>query len=595
MRMATRRKTRSPCLPSPYRMTDDFAMPSQEELERLKLSPEVAWYMLSRGISLPEQWQTPKIKTAEPRSEEGAYFDPERVDRVLMSFHVLRHTQGKWAGRHLDPASWQIAWILAPVFGWVHENSDGQIVRIIHDLYVDVPRKNGKSTLSGGIAVYMLGADGEEGAQVVCAASTEHQAGFVFQPVKQLVEKTPALKGVMKAHQKRIVHMASGSYMEVISSAADAAHGMNLHCFICDELHVYKTPDLVRTLETGRGSRTQPLGVRITTPDAGKSGTIYDETRHYVEQLAAGTIKDQSWYGVVWGADEDDDPFAVETQMKANPGYGVSPSADYLQEAARRAKNSPAELANYLRLHLGIRTKQETRFLTLKAWDRNAGTLDEKLLQGRKCYGGWDLGSVSDLTAWCLLFPEGEGYKCRMRFWCPEATIDDLDRRTSGNASVWVRDGFLVPTPGDVTDYSYIEQQIRADLEAYSIQTIGYDPWNATQVVNDLEESGLSDERLTPVRQGFKTLSPVLKELQRLLLTGTADHPLFQHGGNPVLRWNVDNLAVKTDENGNVQPNKRDSRDKIDGVAAICDALSEAMTRRKTLKPNPYASHGLYA
>ena len=226
--MATRRKTRSPCLPSPYEMTDDFDMPSQEELDRLKLSPEVAWYMLSRGISLPEEWQTPKIKTAEPRTEEGAYFDPERVDRVLMSFHVLRHTQGKWAGRHLDPASWQIAWILAPVFGWVHENSDGQTVRIIHDLYVDVPRKNGKSTLSGGIAVYMLGADGEEGAQVVCAASTEHQAGFVFQPVKQLVEKTPALKGVMKAHQKRIVHMASGSYMEVISSAADAAHGMNL-------------------------------------------------------------------------------------------------------------------------------------------------------------------------------------------------------------------------------------------------------------------------------------------------------------------------------------------------------------------------------
>lgn len=571
----------------------EVELPTPEVLAALKISPEVAWYMLSRGIPLPERWQVPKVKTPEPRDLPGVMFDPSRVDKVLAAFHVLRHTQGKWAGKPLDPASWQVAWILAPTFGWVHENSDGLIVRIITDLYVDVPRKNGKSTLSGGIAVYMLGADGEEGAQVVCAASTEHQAGFVFQPVKQLVEKTPALKGVMVAHQKRIVHKASGSYMEVISSAADAAHGMNLHCFICDELHVYKTPDLVRTLETGRGSRTQPLGVRITTPDAGKTGTIYDETRHYVEQVAAATIQDDSWYGVVWGADESDDPFSVETQMKANPGYGVSPSADYLAKVALRAKNSPAELANYLRLHLGIRTKQESRFITLKAWDRNSGQVDEEQLVGDSCYGGWDLGAVSDLTAWALLFPQGEGYKVRLKFWCPEAKLPDLDRRTSGNASVWVDRGFLVPTPGDVTDYAFIEKQILADLERFNVVSIGYDPWNATQVVNDLEAKGVSAERMTPVRQGFKTLSPTLKELQRLLLTGATEHPLFEHGGNPVLRWNVDNLAVKTDENGNVQPNKADSRDKIDGVAAILDALSEAMTRPAP-KRSIYETRGLF-
>ena len=316
-------------------------LPDVETLERLKISPEVAWYCLERGMDLPKEWQVPKIKTPEPRNVEGAVFDPARVDKVLLSFHTLRHTQGKWAGKPLDPDPWQLVWILAPVFGWVKKKTEGQWVRIIRDLYVDVPRKNGKSTLSGGIAVYMLGADGEQGAQVVCAASTEHQAGFVFQPIKQLVEKTPALKGVMTAHQKRIVHNRSGSYMEVISSAADAAHGMNLHCFIVDELHVHKTPDLVRTLETGRGSRTQPLGVRITTPDDGKSNTIYDQTRKYVEQLAAGTITDTTYYGVVWGADETDDPFAVETQMKANPGWGKSPSAEYLAAQANQARNSP--------------------------------------------------------------------------------------------------------------------------------------------------------------------------------------------------------------------------------------------------------------
>lgn len=578
---------------------DDVDLPDEETLCVLKMSPEVAAYMLSRGLDLPEAWQAPKIKVPEPRDVDGAVFSPDRVDRVLAAFHMLRHTQGKWAGKPLDPASWQVAWILAPAFGWLHPNDDGKYVRIVNDLYVDVPRKNGKSTLSGGIAVYMLGADGESGAQVVCAASTEHQAGFVFQPVKQLVEKTPALEGVMKAHQKRIVHPSSGSYMEVISSAADAAHGMNLHCFICDELHVYKSADLVHTLQTGRGSRTQPLGVYITTPDAGKTHTIYDETRRYVEQLAERTIHDDSWYGVVWGASETDDPFAVETQMKANPGYGVSPAADYLAKQALHAKNSPANLASYLRLHLGIRTKQETRFITLDSWDRNAGKVPAldmpSTFAGRPCFGGWDLAAVSDLTAWSLVFPRDDGsYDCMVRFWTPEGNLDDLDRRTSGNASQWVRDGFLTLTPGDVTDYGYVERRILDDLRDYDVQTIGYDPWNATQVVNDLQDQGISESRFTVVRQGAKTLSPVLKELQRLLLTGDAKHPLFRHGDNPVLRWNVDNLAVKSDVNGNVQPSKADARDKIDGVAATLDALSEAMTRQ-IRRRSVYESGGLYA
>ncbi|ROS63900.1 phage terminase large subunit-like protein [Curtobacterium sp. PhB172] len=553
-------------------------------LEALKLSPEVAWYLQDRGYPLPEI--PPKFKTPEPREVEGAQFDPERVDKVLKTFHLLRHTQGKWAGKPLDPDPWQIAYVIAPVFGWVQWDEDAlAMVRIIRDVMVDVPRKNGKSTLAGGIAVYMTGADGESGGQVVTAASTERQAGFVFGPIKQLVEKTPALAGRFKAHQKRIVHPKSGSYIEVISSAADAQHGANLHCFIVDELHVHKSPDLVRTLETGRGSRTQPLGVRITTPDASKSGTIYDETRLYVEKLAAGTIEDHSWYGAIWGADEADDPFAPETQRKANPGYGISPSRKYLDAAALKAKNSPAELGDFLRLHLGIRTKQEARFLTLDSWDRNAGKVDEAKLKGRKAFGGWDLASASDLTAWVLLFPDGNGYDVLARFWIPEGALDALNKRTAGNASAWVRQGFLRTTPGNVTDYAFVQAQIQADLDQFDVVSIGFDPWNSTQMVNSLQDSGVKN--LVRVYQDFRRLSPPLKELQRLLLTGSEEKPLFRTGGNPVLRWNVDNLSVDIDANGNVKPNKAHSMDKIDGVAATVNALSEALVT-KPKKKNPY-------
>ncbi|PZE31779.1 terminase large subunit [Curtobacterium sp. MCLR17_042] len=556
----------------------------EADLERLKLSPEVAWYLQDRGYPLPEI--PPKFKTPEPREVEGAQFDPERVDKVLKTFHLLRHTQGKWAGKPLDPDPWQIAYVIAPVFGWVQWDEDAlAMVRIIRDVMVDVPRKNGKSTLAGGIAVYMTGADGESGGQVVTAASTERQAGFVFGPIKQLVEKTPALAGRFKAHQKRIVHPKSGSYIEVISSAADAQHGANLHCFIVDELHVHKTPDLVRTLETGRGSRTQPLGIRITTPDASKSGTIYDETRLYVEKLAAGTIEDHSWYGAIWGADEEDDPFAPETQRKANPGYGISPSRKQLESAALKAKNSPAELGDFLRLHLGIRTKQESRYLTLDSWDRNDQPVDEAKLAGRKAFGGWDLASTSDLTAWVLLFPDATGYDVLARFWIPEGGLAALDKRTAGNASAWVRQGWLTTTPGNVTDYAYVQAQIEKDLEVFDVVSIGFDPWNATQMVNSLQASGVNN--LVRVYQDFRRLSPPMKELQRLLLKGTVEKPLFRAGKNPVLRWNVDNLSVDRDANDNVKPNKADSRDKIDGVAAAMNALSEALVT-KPKKKNPY-------
>ncbi|MFT8650531.1 MAG: terminase TerL endonuclease subunit, partial [Bifidobacterium psychraerophilum] len=288
----------------------------------------------------------------------------------------------------------------------------------------------------------------------------------------------------------------------------------------------------------------------------------------------------------------------VETQMKANPGYGVSPAADYLAKQALHAKNSPANLASYLRMHLGIRTKQETRFITLSSWDRNKGSVNAtdmpEKFTGRTCFGGWDLAAVSDLTAWSLVFPNDDGsYDCMLRFWTPEGNLGDLDKRTSGSASEWVRQGFLKLTPGDVTDYGFVERQILQDLHDFDVRSIGYDPWNATQVVNDLEEQGVNESRLTVVRQGAKTLSPVLKELQRLLLTGTSQQPLFRHGGNPVLRWNVDNLAVKSDVNGNVQPSKADARDKIDGIAATLNALSEAMTRPITR--NPYETRGLFA
>lgn len=566
--------------------------PRKKTARALKLSPEVEWYLNDRGIPLPDC--PPMTKTPEPRTVSGAVFDPAAVDRVILAFRSLVHTSGKWAGKSLNPDPWQVAYIIAPTFGWLRWDKDaGRYVRIIRDLYVDVPRKNGKSTLSAGIAIYLACADGEKGAQVVTAATSEKQAGFVFNPIKTLAEKAPMLRKVVEPYAKKVVHPKSGSYIEVVSSTAEAQHGANIHGAIVDELHVHKTPDLVETIETGRGSRDQPLVVIITTADAGGQGTIYARKRDYVDRLAKRVITDHATYGVVWGSKDSDDPLKEETWKKANPGYGISPTKAYLKAEATKAKNSPADLAGFLRLHLGRRTKQESKYITMGDWDANASMIDEQQLVGRPASGGIDLGSTSDLTALCWLFPrpgDGTGYDAVWRFWTPEDNMSELNRRTAGEAEVWRREGWLRTTPGNVTDYAAVRAQVNADRENFNVRSIGIDRWNATQLTNELMDDGAN---MTRVGQGYASMSAPLKEIQRLILQGSrSGTPMIQHGGNPTMRWMIDNLAVNTDPAGNVKPDKAKSHEKIDGVSAMVNAMFEAMNT-PIEKESAYKSRGV--
>jgi phage terminase large subunit-like protein len=541
-----------------------------KEIRSPDISAEVLWYLESRGIPVPDC--APKVKTPEPSKVRGAVFDADRVDKVLAAFGALKHVSGQWAGLPLKPDPWQIAYIIAPVFGWVVWDADaGGYVRIIRKLYVDVPRKNGKSTLLSGFAIYMLAADGEPGAQIVTAATSERQAGFVFNPIKTLADKSPALKKHVRVVGKKVLHPKSGSYIEVVSSVADAQHGANLHFVCVDELHVHKTPDLVETLETGTGSRRQPLIGIITTADSGKQNTIYARKREYIEQLARGALKDPASYGVIWAADAKADPFSEETWKSANPGYGISPTRAYMKAAAAEAQQSPADLAKFQRLHLGLRTKQETKYLDMGVWDRNASLVYEDQLAGRQAYGGLDLASTSDLCALAWVFPAPVGFDVIWRMWTPEANLEALNKRTAGAATVWVREGFLTLTPGNVADYDFIRTQINADREQFDVRGLAYDPWNSSQLVNDLVSDGAP---MIKTRQGLVTLSAPTKELQRVLLEGTAERPMFRHGGNPAARWQADNFAVAMDAAGNVKPDKANAGDKIDAIAAVINAMS---------------------
>lgn len=552
---------------------------SAADRERLKLSPEIAWFLRDRGIAYPDC--PPRWKTPEPGEvDRDAVFDPARVDRVLAAFSQLRHTKGQWAGRPLTPDPWQVAYILAPVFGWVRWDDDADDYgRVVTECYVDVARKQGKSSLAGGVAIYLTCGDGEPGAQVVAAATTRDQAGYVFAPVKQLVEQSPALRKHVKALQTKIVHKRTGSYFETVSSLAEATHGANIHGGIVDELHLHKSPDLVEAIETGTGSRRQPLIFLITTADEGKRETVYARKRERVERLARGSLKLPSVYGVVWAADESDDPHTEATWRKANPGYGVSPTRRFMREASEKAQESPVDLASFQRLHLGIRTKQKTRYVDLADWDANAGLVVASALAGRAAFGGLDLASTSDLTALCWVFPDkAGGFDVLTRLWTPEDNLPALDRRTANLASVWVRQGHLVATPGNIMDYDFIAAQIALDMKAFRVREVAFDPWNSTQLVTNLTNDGAP---MVAMRQGFASMSGPTKDFHRMLRSGTVEAPVIRHGGNPVMRWMADNLAVAMDPAGNVKPDRANSGDKIDGIVALIMALSRATALQK--------------
>lgn len=552
------------------------------------LSPEVQWYLESRGHKLPTV--IPRVRTPEPRDVPGAMFDADEVDRKITALGHLRHTKGKWAGRPIEPTAEQIAFIIAPVFGWRHE-VDGRMVRIIRDAYVEVPRKAGKTTLVASLAMLLGFADGEQGAEVLLGAASKDQAGQAFKPLAAIVKSSKILQDAgVRALRSEIVQDSTTSLVKTVSSRGDLAHGANVHGGLVDELHVHRSPDLLEAIESGTGARSQPLVFIITTADDGQTTSVYAQRRDLIEKIAKHTIKAPSMYGVVFAADDNDDPFAEETWAKANPLYPVTPSPEFMRSAADKARANPVALASFLRLHLGLRAKQDRAFFDLDKWDDNTSLPNLDGLKGRIAFGGLDLAATSDLTALVWLLPGGDGgYDVVCRFWMPEAALPALDAATANTASTWVKAGHITLTPGDVTDYEWIKAQISKDREFFDVQGLGADPWNATQVINDLMADGVPVET---VRQGYASLSSPLKEIDRLVRLGKPGAPMWRHGGNPVLRWMADNLRPSVDPAGNVKPDKAKSMSKIDGISAAATAMFVAQSTER-VSASAYETRGV--
>jgi phage terminase large subunit-like protein len=517
--------------------------------------------------------------------QPGAYFDVERVRKALRALASFKHTKGRWAGMPMrlgqGLAPWQVVWIIAPVFGWVfYDDEVDAVVRVVRAVWIEVPRKNGKSTISSGMGNVLLLADGEVGAEVYAATGDKAQAGRVFEDAKRMCLTSQHARRRVRTMAEVIVDDRKGGVFRVLSRIAEAAHGLNVSGAVVDEVHVHKSRHLIDAIETGTGAREQPLVIFITTADEATEGSIYDEKHNYTRKVADSIVEDPTHYGVIWAADDTDDPLAEATWRKANPGLGVPPSLRYLRKEANKARTTPSYFPTFCRLHLNRRMRDSTRLIKLEQWDACAGIVDLARLKGCRAWGGFDLSAVSDLTAWWLgVESPSNGVEVEMlwRYFVPEDLVDDLARHLQVPLRRWIGEGWITATEGNVIDYAAVRNRAIEDCRLVDIRRISYDRMFAGQMVQEIDAE-LKGVEVVPVAQTFLGQSPAIKELQRLL--GVTEKGVevgrMRHTGDPVTRWMASVVETKSDGQDNyrlVKPDRGKSQARIDGMAAMTTGL----------------------
>lgn len=508
------------------------------------------------------------------------WFDKRAADAAVDFFpRYLRLTSGEWAGRPFELADWQADDIIRPLFGW--KRSDG--TRRYRRCYVWVPRKNGKTEMAAGIALLMLLGDAEEGGEVYSIAADKDQAAIVFNKATSMVGKSEDLQENLLCLKTAIYCSALNASFRPLSGSGKGKHGMAASGLIGDEIHEWTGGDLYQFMHDSEGNRRQPLEFLIST--AGKKGgygaDVYDEC----EKICDGVIEDPETLVVIYAADPEKDDWTKEaTWFKANPNLGVSKKLETMRADARRAMQSPRLENSFKAYHLNIWSEQAVRWLPIDmaddqgrrfGWTYCAGPRNWKDLEfdltGKRCFSGIDLSSISDLTSLIHWFPVQPGLDMPAvvaRFFKPRDLIDEHSKRDRLPYDRWAATGALFTTDGNVVDYAFLKRTLFNDAERFEIENIGVDRFNATQTTIEIAQEGLPIEYF---QQGFVSMSPPSKELERLVMSNA-----LHHGGHPILDRHARVVAVETDPAGNIKPTKAKSTQRIDGIVALVNAIGVA-------------------
>lgn len=523
--------------------------------------------------------------------ERGLWFDKDAAQSIISFYSMLRHSKGEWAGSVIVLEPWQ-QFILWVAFGW--KNEDG--TRRFRTGYVEVARKNGKSTMAAGVGNFLLIGDGEPGAEIYSAATTKDQAKIVHSEATRMVKSSPALRKRITVFRDNLNIPDTASKYEPISKDHTGQEGLNVHGAIVDELHAHKGREVWDVLETATGSRRNPFMLAITTAGFDRN-TLCREFHDYTTKILNGIFEDDTWFGIIYTLDgwetqdttERDDWEDENNWIKANPNLGVSKYWKDLRTKANRAREMPASLNTFLRKELNLWTQSAVKWINVEHWKLCGGGVDPEGLRGRTCYGGLDLSSNTDLSAFIKVFPpetEDGLYKILSRFWIPEDNVLERVKNDRVPYDVWIREGFIQPTPGNVIDYEFILAAIEEDMEAYDLKEIAFDPWGATMVQTKLMEMG-GEDFLVTFRQGFASMAAPTRLLERWIL----GHRIA-HGNNPVLTWMADNVVTREDPAGNRKPDKEKSPEKIDGIVGLIMAGDRA-DRREGPPKSVYADRGI--
>lgn len=510
--------------------------------------------------------------------DRGWVWDEEEVERLVRFCSHLRQSKGRWALAPLELLPWQV-FVLGQALAWKDARTGRRRFRRV---YVEVGRKNGKTTMAAALALWLLDLDGEPGAEVYVAATHRQQARQCWDEAYYMVQRSPALRRRIQAVPSR-AHMyvaETASRLSALGADSDTLDGLNPHGVIIDELHAHRRGGIVDRLETATGARSQPLLLYITTAGDDQS-VVWRETREYSQRVLEGHVDDPQWLAYVACLDGDDDWTNEAVYAKANPSLGVTVELEELVRERDRAVANAGRRWAFRRFRLGLPDAEERGWVALAEWDACADpSLSLAAFRGRPVYAGLDLAATRDTTALVLLAPGGDGsWLVWEEYWVPEQTVPARSREDGVPYDSWVEDGWLHLTPGAVTDYSAIRERIRELVDSgIAIRQLAYDRWGAVQLISDLRADGLD---CIPVGMGYATMTLPIREIERLLASRQ-----LRHRGSPVTRWQLAGTAVSVDSAGNAKPDRARSRSRIDGVVALLMAAAVAVSH------HPQMSHG---
>jgi phage terminase large subunit-like protein len=515
--------------------------------------------------------------------KRGLLFERDRawhaIKWISKNATITEDGIGCAVGDKLILQPWQQAfiWIL---FGW--RRADG--TRRFRNVYAELARGNGKSKLASAIALYVLVGEGVQGSAVFSIATTMEQAGVVFNDAALMAENRtkPALAQLVR--NKNLLYIpGTATVFRPLASNEHNLDGLKPNLIVIDELHAHRSRGPWNKCKTAQGKKPGSMMLAITTAGFDRHSVCYEQ-RTYAEKVLEGIFEDDSYFAWIAALDKDDDPFDPKNWYKSNPNLGVSIELQTLEDAAKQAQLIPSEFNDFLRLRCNIWTESSVRWMPMQKWDICNDPVDAEKLLGKQCFGGMDLSTVSDISAFVLVFPPQDGiekWTILPYFFLPEDTVQERVKKDRVPYDAWKREGLFQITPGNVQDYDYIREFVGNLGDKYDIIEVGYDPWHAHQLNTQLISDGFQME---PVRQGFISLNSPTKSLMEKVLR----HEVA-HGDNPVLRWMVSNTVVEIDPAGGIKPSKTKSSEKIDGVVATIMAIARAtvtpIKKKKSFKP----------